>query len=100
MSLHLAYHLIHQRSDFSKIALQLALLIANIARFDLPQHWPELIPSLMQLTQTTSNQVERHNALHALQQVIKVLSSRRLAQNKREFEEVFNPVLFSSNYCS
>lgn len=67
-----------------QIAVQIAALIAKIARLDCPRDWPELIPTLIEAIQIT-NQQQQHRSLMVLQHVVKALSTKRLYADRRMF---------------
>lgn len=62
----------------NQIAVQLAVLVAKIARFDYPKEWPELFPTLIQGVES-SDSVVQHRSLLTMHHVIKAVSSKRLA---------------------
>lgn len=62
----------------NQIAVQLAVLVAKIARFDYPKEWPELFPTLIQGIES-SDSVIQHRALLTMHHVVKAVSSKRLA---------------------
>lgn len=76
-------------SSFSEpvptIAVQIAALIAKIARLDCPKDWPEIIPTLLGAIQNP-NPLEQHRALLVLQHVIKALATKRLISDRKAFE--------------
>uniref|UniRef100_A0AAQ6ANM2 Importin-11 n=1 Tax=Amphiprion ocellaris TaxID=80972 RepID=A0AAQ6ANM2_AMPOC len=59
----------------NQIATQIAVLIAKVARLDCPRQWPELIPILLE-------------ALLTFYHVTKTLASKRLAQDRRLFQDL------------
>ncbi|XP_055641895.1 importin-11 isoform X1 [Toxorhynchites rutilus septentrionalis] len=69
------------------IAVQIAVLIGNIARYDCPQEWIELVPTLVEVVQNNDLLVQ-HRGLLVLLQVVKVLSSKRLQRDRIHFEEL------------
>ncbi|XP_017466077.1 PREDICTED: importin-11 [Rhagoletis zephyria] len=75
-----------------QVMLQIAVLIARIARIDCPRDWPELIPQLMKqlqiCAQTEGDAGEQHRVLLVLHHVVKALASRRMMAEKRVFEEL------------
>ncbi|XP_055541390.1 importin-11 [Wyeomyia smithii] len=70
-----------------QIAIQIAVLIANIARFDCPQGWPELVPTLVEVVQS-NDLLLQHRGLLILLHVVKVLSSKRLQRDRNYFEDL------------
>ena len=89
-----------------KIARQMSVIIGKLARFELPLQWPDLIPKLLQILQETSikssnnstisNEFTANSAqnlvnsrcLMALHAIIKSLSSKRLCNDRKIFEEL------------
>ena len=58
-----------------QIALQAAVAIGKIARFDVPKDWPELLPALVQAVQVQDSLIQ-HRALLVLHHTIKALASK------------------------
>ncbi|KAL2621919.1 hypothetical protein R1flu_002124 [Riccia fluitans] len=75
------------REEDNKVAVQLALLIAKIARFDYPRDWPELFPILLQKLQSPDVLLTQRVYL-VLNQTLKELSTKRLAADQRNFAEI------------
>lgn len=79
----------------NQLAIQLAVLIAKIARYDCPKQWELLVPTLVQVIGSEDSLIQ-HRALLTFHQVIKTLASKRLLADKRIFQEltinVFNLV--------
>jgi hypothetical protein len=75
------------------IAIQIAVLIAKVARFDYPQSWPELFSSLAHSIQSP-NDVTRRRAMLSLYHVINELASRCFSVTRQQFHSVA-PDLFS-----
>ena len=71
-----------------QIAAQTAVLIAKIARLDCPRQWPELLPTLIDAVTTSDDELLQQRILLTFYRVIKCLSSRRLAHDRKIFEEV------------
>ena len=59
-----------------QIALQAAVSIGKIARYDVPKDWPELLPALVQAVQVVDPLIQQR-ALLVLHHVIKALASKR-----------------------
>ncbi|XP_076243616.1 importin beta11 isoform X2 [Calliopsis andreniformis] len=80
----------------NQLAVQLAAVIAKIARYDCPREWGSLIPTLLDVIRG-QNPLAQHRALLTLYHVVKSLASKRLNADKRLFEELtinmFNFVL-------
>ncbi|KAL9692091.1 hypothetical protein quinque_005548, partial [Culex quinquefasciatus] len=70
-----------------QIAVQIAVLIGNIARYDCPHEWLELVPTLVEVVQSNDLLVQ-HRGLLVLLHVVKVLSSKRLQRDRVHFEEL------------
>ena len=75
-----------------QIALQAAVAIGKVARYDVPKDWPELLPALVQAVQADESLVQ-HRALLVLHHVIKALSSKRLAADRRVFHDMIEELL-------
>lgn len=74
-------------SVFQQIATQIAVLIAKVARLDCPRQWPELIPILLESVKGQDG-LQQHRALLTFYHVTKTLASKRLAQDRRLFQDV------------
>ncbi|XP_037114580.1 importin-11 [Syngnathus acus] len=72
----------------NQIATQIAVLIAKVARLDCPRQWPELIPILLESVVKGQDALQQHRALLTFYHVTKTLSSKRLAQDKRLFQDL------------
>ncbi|CAB3374307.1 Hypothetical predicted protein [Cloeon dipterum] len=68
-----------------QILTQLAVLSSKIARHDWPREWPELLNQLLEGVQQPGS---RQQALLVLHHVVKTLSSKRLAGDRRLFQEL------------
>uniref|UniRef100_A0A8C7ZPM5 Importin-11 n=1 Tax=Oryzias sinensis TaxID=183150 RepID=A0A8C7ZPM5_9TELE len=85
----------------NQIATQIAVLIAKVARLDCPRQWPELIPVLLESVKGQDG-LQQHRALLTFYHVTKTLASKRLAQDKRLFQDVslsYRPLLRFPFYC-
>ncbi|MED6260679.1 Importin-11 [Ataeniobius toweri] len=71
----------------NQIATQIAVLIAKVARLDCPRQWPELIPILLESVKGHDGLLQ-HRALLTFYHVTKTLASKRLAQDRRLFQDV------------
>ncbi|XP_067087527.1 importin-11 isoform X1 [Osmerus mordax] len=71
----------------NQIATQIAVLIAKVARLDCPRQWPELIPILLESVKGQGG-LPQHRALLTFYHVTKTLASKRLAQDKRLFQDL------------
>ena len=94
-----------------KIARQMSVILGKIARFELPHNWPDLLNKLVQIlnetssiltsTDSSASAIElkaRNNLIHsrslmALHQIIKSLSSKRLSNDRKVFEELSNNII-------
>lgn len=67
----------HDVSD--NVALQASLMIANIAQFDYPDKWPNLLDTLMSMSLPEGNLLleRRHRPLKAIKVVAEVLQRKR-----------------------
>jgi len=65
----------------------MAVLVAKIARLDCPRNWPNLLPTLLQ-TVRCENELLQERCLLVLHHVIKTLASKRLAPDRKLFEDV------------
>lgn len=74
-------------SVLPQIATQIAVLIAKVARLDCPRQWPELIPILLESVKGQDG-LQQHRALLTFYHVTKTLASKRLAQDRRLFQDV------------
>ncbi|CAI5519557.1 unnamed protein product, partial [Closterium sp. Naga37s-1] len=71
----------------SQVAVQLAVLIAKIARIDYPREWSELFPTLLQKLQS-QDPLLTQRAYLVLNHVLKELSTKRLSVDQRTFAQV------------
>uniref|UniRef100_A0AAQ4PS11 Importin-11 n=1 Tax=Gasterosteus aculeatus aculeatus TaxID=481459 RepID=A0AAQ4PS11_GASAC len=71
----------------NQIATQIAVLIAKVARLDCPRQWPELIPILLESVKGQDG-LRQHRALLTFYHVTKTLASKRLAQDRRLFQDL------------
>uniref|UniRef100_A0A672GHX6 Importin-11 n=1 Tax=Salarias fasciatus TaxID=181472 RepID=A0A672GHX6_SALFA len=77
----------------NQIATQIAVLIAKVARLDCPRQWPELIPILLESVKGQDG-LQQHRALLTFYHVTKTLASKRLAQDRRLFQDGFLNAVF------
>ncbi|KAL8800375.1 MAG: hypothetical protein Q9182_005230 [Xanthomendoza sp. 2 TL-2023] len=75
----------------SRLALQNALMIAKIIRHEFPDAWPDAISSIVsnlrQATQSGSSQLRLTRALLILLEVIKEMSTARIARTRASLQE-------------
>uniref|UniRef100_A0A8C9TWZ9 Importin-11 n=1 Tax=Scleropages formosus TaxID=113540 RepID=A0A8C9TWZ9_SCLFO len=71
----------------NQIATQIAVLIAKVARLDCPRQWPELIPILLESVKVQDG-LQQHRALLTFYHVTKTLASKRLAADRKLFQDV------------
>ncbi|KAG7481216.1 hypothetical protein MATL_G00064160 [Megalops atlanticus] len=71
----------------NQIATQIAVLIAKVARLDCPRQWPELIPILLESVKVQDG-LRQHRALLTFYHVTKTLSSKRLAADRKLFQDL------------
>jgi hypothetical protein len=94
-----------------KIARQMSVILGKLARFDLPHQWPDLMTKLIQILRetstpesltlnlsTSSKNDQQQNLIHsrclmALHQIIKSLSSKRLSNDRKIFEELSTNII-------
>ncbi|XP_057379434.1 importin-11-like [Daphnia carinata] len=77
----------HINEPVLQVATQLAIIISKIARYDYPKEWPELLPSLLHLVRTEDDLVQQRALLY-LHHVTKSLASKRLAGDRRAFQDL------------
>ncbi|CAH1959457.1 unnamed protein product [Acanthoscelides obtectus] len=70
----------------NQIAVQRAVLISKVARMDWPREWPNVFPTLLQGIESSNGMVQ-HRSLLTLHHVVKAVASKRLAGDKRLFQE-------------
>ncbi|CAG9130110.1 unnamed protein product [Plutella xylostella] len=75
----------------TQIATQQAVLISKIARFDCPMFWPNLVPELIGALKAPQPLVQ-HRSLLIFHHVVKALASKRLAADRRMFQELTQSV--------
>jgi hypothetical protein len=77
----------------ANLALQFAVSVGKIARYDFPVDWPDLLTGLIGLLEG-GHGVRMRNALLHLHHVIKVLSSKTIPASRRQFQQAA-PIIFS-----
>ncbi|XP_035392064.1 importin-11 isoform X2 [Electrophorus electricus] len=75
----------------NQIATQIAVLIAKVARLDCPRQWPELIPVLLESVKV-QDILRQHRALLTFYHVTKTLASKRLAADRRLFQDLASSI--------
>ena len=76
----------------NQIAVQLAVTVSKAARFDYPNLWPELLPSLSEAVQSEDDTVQ-HRGLLFLHHTIKALASKRLTADRRAFTDLSGQII-------
>ncbi|XP_070542667.1 importin-11-like [Ptychodera flava] len=76
---------------FNQVATQLAVVVAKISRLDCPRFWPDLIPTLLEAVKQPE-QLYQQRALLTLHHVTKSLASKRLANDRKLFQELTNGI--------
>ncbi|XP_019623720.1 PREDICTED: importin-11-like [Branchiostoma belcheri] len=71
----------------NQVATQLSVLIAKVARVDCPRAWPELIPTLLEAVKSPEVLLQQR-ALLTLHHVTKTLATKRLAGDRKIFQEL------------
>lgn len=71
----------------NQLAVQLAALIAKIARYDCPREWGTLIPRLLDVIRE-QNPLAQHRGMLTLHHVVKSLASKCLLGDKKLFQEL------------
>ena len=79
--------LVNFNEPIPQIAIQIAVLIGRIARYDCPLEWVELVPTLVEVVQSNDSLIQ-HRALLVLVYVVKTLSSKRLHRDRMLFEDL------------
>lgn len=80
-------------SDFSEpvqqIAIQRAVIIAKIARWDCPENWPELISRLIEAMHVSDDgSRQQYQAMLVFHHVVKAMASRRIAADQKVFKDL------------
>lgn len=75
----------------NQLAVQLAVLISKIARYDCPKEWGSLIPTILDVIRS-DNPLQQHRALLTFHHVVKTFASKRLAPDKKLFQELTSNV--------
>ncbi|XP_012521564.2 importin-11 [Monomorium pharaonis] len=84
----LRQHLLRNFDEpMSPLAIQLAVLISKIARYDCPREWGTLVPTLLEVIRQ-ENPLAQRQAVLTLHHVVKALASRRLPEGQRIFREL------------
>ena len=71
----------------AQFAVQIAVVIAKVARNDYPRQWPALFADLLTHGRSGSTLTVRRTHL-VLHHILKELASKRLAADKKVFAEV------------
>eukprot|EP00051_Salpingoeca_urceolata_P029368 m.489695 g.489695 ORF g.489695 m.489695 type:complete len:1003 (-) comp27025_c0_seq1:25-3033(-) len=70
------------------VAVQLGVVFGQMARFDVPRHWPDLLPWLLTTAQQSQQPLQQRRCLAFAYRVVKAMASRRLPSQQRVFQEV------------
>ncbi|KAM8960146.1 importin-11 isoform 2-T2 [Pelodytes ibericus] len=81
----------------NQIATQISVLIAKVARLDCPKQWPELIPTLIESVKIPDD-LRQQRALLTFYHVTKTLSSKRLASDRKLFQDLASEI-YSFTCC-
>jgi hypothetical protein len=77
----------------SALALQNALMLAKIVRYEFPHDWPDVVNILIRHLKNAVNEANGQayvaNVLNLTLQVIKELASARIQRTKRSLQYVF-----------
>lgn len=76
----------------NQIAVQIAVIVAQIARWDCPSLWPELVPRLLEGMQVEAADKQQYQAMLIFHHVVKAMASRRIAADRLVFEELTETV--------
>lgn len=78
----------------NQIAVQIAVIVAKIARWDCPTEWPELVPRLLEAMQQSEEvgSKQQYQAMLVFHHVVKALASRRIAADRIVFEQLTETV--------
>jgi hypothetical protein len=80
------------------LAVQLALIMRRISRFEWPQAWPNLFPVLAQTLENPSK-LAVQRGLYTMYQVLLELNSKCRASAKRQFEEACRTLIGPVRQC-
>lgn len=84
----------------AKAALQIALVVAKVARQDYPHTWPTLLEQLLgPVVQGTADDLTSRRIWMTLHHIIKQLATKRLPADKRSFQQTtasLMPVIWTS----
>ncbi|XP_076251460.1 importin beta11 [Rhynchophorus ferrugineus] len=75
----------------NQIAVQRAVLISKVARIDYPKEWPNLFPMLLRAIANNDAFIQQR-ALLTLHHVVKAIASKRLAGDRKQFQEFTSQV--------
>ncbi|KIW61288.1 hypothetical protein PV05_01427 [Exophiala xenobiotica] len=82
------------REPVTALALQNALMLAKIVRYEFPHDWPDVIQIIIQHLQSAGqNDLHTSNILTITLQVIKELASGRLQRTKKSLQQVSSELL-------
>ncbi|RKO91573.1 armadillo-type protein [Blyttiomyces helicus] len=88
--------------EVKDLAKQNAVIVSRIAAIDFPNHWPDLLQTLVQTVQAsdaTSQALHfRENSLYVLALVVKTLGAKQMPASKRLFQQLAPEIFtFTSN---
>lgn len=86
-----AFLLSHNEEPVRKLAVQLSVVVADIARRDWPGNWDNLFNSLMNDI-TTGSDIVISRGVYTLHRVLKELATKRLARDRVAFVEVASQI--------
>ena len=74
------------QEEDNRLALQDALVIAKIARFEYPHDWPDVLSSLTNALRSELSPLQRARALLVLLHIVKELSTGRLQRTRQNMQ--------------
>lgn len=77
----------------NRLALQNALVVAKIARFEYPQDWPDVLTSLSTTLRSQLPPLQLARALLVLLHIIKELSTARLQRSRRDLQSAATEIV-------
>ncbi|CAM9359189.1 unnamed protein product [Phaeothamnion confervicola] len=80
-----AFLLVQLSEPDPRVAAQLAVLAAKVARADWPREWPDLFPTLVEGASSSNNALRQARSLLLLQQTLKELTTKRIGLDRMAF---------------